>query len=56
MEAGAGENLVGAVAYSDYPEAAKAITRVGSYDNVSYESLAALKPRGEMPLSGRSKL
>ena len=28
--AGAGSRIVGAVDYSDYPEAAKAITRVGS--------------------------
>ena len=42
--AGAGRQLVGAVTYSDYPEAAKAIPRVGSYDNVSYESLLALNP------------
>ncbi|NQX89365.1 MAG: cobalamin-binding protein [Halioglobus sp.] len=42
--AGAGALLVGAVSYSDYPEAAKSIPRVGSYDNVSYESLLALQP------------
>lgn len=50
--AGAGKRLVGAVAYSDYPEAAKAIPRVGSYDNVSYESLVALKP--DLVLAWRS--
>jgi len=42
--AGAGDLLVGAVAYSDYPEAAKAIPRVGSYDSVSYETVLTLKP------------
>lgn len=42
--AGAGGQLVGAVAYSDYPEAAQAVPRVGSYDNVSVESLVALNP------------
>jgi iron complex transport system substrate-binding protein len=42
--AGAGDQLVGAVAYSDYPEAATAVPRVGSYDNVSLESLVALNP------------
>lgn len=42
--AGAGAALVGAVSYSDYPESAQALPRVGSYDNVSYESLIALKP------------
>jgi len=50
--AGAGAQLVDAVAYSDYPEAAKAIARVGSYDNVSYESLVALKP--DLVLAWRS--
>lgn len=42
--AGAGEQLVGAVSYSDYPEAAKKIPRVGSYSNISYESVVALNP------------
>jgi len=42
--AGAGEQLVGAVSYSDYPEAAKDIPRVGSYDSVSLETLVALGP------------
>ena len=42
--AGAGEQLIGAVSYSDYPEAAKDIPRVGSYDTVSYETLVSLKP------------
>ena len=42
--AAAGAQLVGAVSYSDYPEAAQSVPRVGSYENVSYESLVALKP------------
>lgn len=42
--AGAGAQLVGAVAYSDYPEAARSVPRVGSYDNVSYETVLALQP------------
>lgn len=42
--AGAGEQLIGTVSYSDYPEAAKEILRVGSYDNVNYEVIVALKP------------
>ena len=50
--AGAGKQLVGAVTYSDYPEAAKAIPRVGSYDNVSYETLVALNP--DLVLAWRS--
>jgi iron complex transport system substrate-binding protein len=50
--AGAGEQLIGAVSYSDYPEAAQAIPRVGSYDNVSYETLVALNP--DLVLAWRS--
>ncbi len=42
--AAAGAQLVGTASYSDYPEAALTIPRVGSSDNVSYESLVALKP------------
>jgi iron complex transport system substrate-binding protein len=42
--AGAGEVLIGVATYSDYPEAAKGIPRVGSYDNVSYETIVALQP------------
>jgi iron complex transport system substrate-binding protein len=50
--AGAGDVLIGAVSYSDYPEAAKDIPRVGSYDNVSYETLVALRP--DLVLAWRS--
>lgn len=50
--AGAGGQLVGAVSYSDYPEAATSLPRVGSYDNVSYESIVALKP--DLVLAWRS--
>lgn len=42
--AGAGEYLVGTVSYSDYPEAARALPRVGSYNSISLESLLALRP------------
>ena len=42
--AGAGDQVVGVVSYSDYPEAAKALPQVGSYTNVDMEALAALKP------------
>lgn len=42
--AGAGAQLVGAVQYSDYPEAAKALPRVGGYTSVDLEAVAALKP------------
>lgn len=50
--AGAGQQLIGAVAYSDYPAAAKAIPRIGSYDNVNYEVLVALNP--DLVLAWRS--
>ena len=42
--AGAGERLVGVVSYSDYPPPARDITRVGSYNSVSLETLLALEP------------
>jgi iron complex transport system substrate-binding protein len=42
--AGAGARLVGAVDYSDYPEAAKALPRVGGYSRLDLEAIAALKP------------
>jgi iron complex transport system substrate-binding protein len=42
--AGAGEHIVGTVDYSDYPEAAKRLPRVGGYERVDLEAVAALKP------------
>ena len=42
--AGAGDRLVGTVDYSDYPPAAKAVPRVGSYERLDLEAIAALKP------------
>jgi iron complex transport system substrate-binding protein len=42
--AGAGEQVVGAVSYSDYPEAAKALPRVGGYHKVDVEAVLALRP------------
>lgn len=42
--AGAGQKIVGAVEYSDYPAAAKSIPRVGSYASFDLEALATLKP------------
>lgn len=41
---GAGEYIVGAVDYSDYPEAAKTIPRVGSYTNFDMERILSLNP------------
>ncbi|MGV0950156.1 MAG: cobalamin-binding protein [Azonexus sp.] len=42
--AGAGERLVGTVEFSDYPHAAKKVPRVGSYERLDLEAIAALKP------------
>jgi iron complex transport system substrate-binding protein len=42
--AGAGERLVGTVEFSDYPPAAKKVPRVGSYERLDLEAIAALKP------------
>ncbi len=44
FSAGAGKYIVGAVNYSDYPPAAKKITRVGSYNQINIESIITLKP------------
>ncbi len=42
--AGAGELIVGAVSYSDYPPAAKAIPRIGGYRQLDLEAILALQP------------
>ncbi|BBN89687.1 cobalamin-binding protein [Azospira sp. APE16] len=42
--AGAGGQVVGTVDYSDYPEAAKKIARVGGYSRLDLEAVAALRP------------
>jgi ABC-type Fe3+-hydroxamate transport system substrate-binding protein len=42
--AGAGNQIVGTVAYSDYPAAAKEILRIGDYNSVQLESIIRLKP------------
>lgn len=42
--AGAGNKIVGAVEYSDYPEAAKAIPRVGDNQRLDLERILALHP------------
>jgi len=42
--AGAGDKLVGVVEYSDYPEAAKSIERIGNHSSIDLERLSTLKP------------
>lgn len=42
--AGAGEHIVGTVGYSDYPPAARGITRVGDSAQLDLERIVALKP------------
>lgn len=44
FSAGAGEHIVGAVDYCDFPEAAKSIPRVGAISAFSVEAIIALKP------------
>lgn len=41
---GAGNKLVGAIEYSDYPEAALELPRVGRHDLVDMETILALQP------------
>ncbi len=42
--AGGGAAMVGAVSYSDYPDAARALPRVGDNRSLDLERIAALKP------------
>jgi len=42
--AGAGDHVVGAVDYSDYPAAARTLPRVGSEATINLEALVALRP------------
>lgn len=42
--AGAGKSVIAAVEYSDFPEAAKALPRVGDNERLDLERIAALKP------------
>lgn len=42
--AGAGAKLVGAVDYSDYPDAAQKLARIGGYSKLDLEVITALKP------------
>ena len=44
FSAGAGDRLIATVNYSDYPEAALALPRVGTYKKVNYELISELKP------------
>jgi len=41
---GAEKEVVGAVSYCDYPEAAKQLPRVGAYNRINVEAAIALKP------------
>ena len=42
--AGAGDLIVGTVEYSDFPEAATKIPRIGNHDSLDLERIVALKP------------
>lgn len=44
FSAGAGDKIIGAVSYSDYPEEAKKILRVGGYPSLDLEKIISLKP------------
>ena len=43
-QVGAGSEIVGTVDYSDYPEVAQEIPRIGSFNRLSYESIIAMQP------------
>jgi iron complex transport system substrate-binding protein len=42
--AGAGDRLIGAVDYSDYPPAAAKVPRIGNHARIDLEAVAALRP------------
>ena len=42
--AGIGQRVIGAVNYSDYPDEARGIPRVGGYDNFDIETILSLQP------------
>jgi len=42
--AGATDQIIATVSYSDYPEAARSIPRIGSYKKIDLESVIKLKP------------
>ena len=42
--AGAGDKLVGTVEYSDFPEAAKSIKRIGNHSSIDLERISTLRP------------
>ncbi len=44
FSAGAGDQVVGVVSYSNFPEAAQSIASVGSYVRLNLEAIVALKP------------
>ena len=44
FDIGAGEQIVGTVAYADYPEAALKIPRIGGHYGIQVEKVLALKP------------
>ena len=44
FDAGAGKNLVATVEHADFPQAARFIPRLGSYNAVDFERLIALQP------------
>ena len=41
---GAGDQIVGAVSFSDYPPEAKDIALIGSYNQINFEQIVALQP------------
>jgi iron complex transport system substrate-binding protein len=44
FQLGAGDRMVGTVEYSDYPDDARRLPRVGGYNTISLEQIATLRP------------
>lgn len=53
---GAGKRIVGTVEYSDFPEEAKRIPRIGGYNGLDMEAIAALHPDVIIAWSGGTPL
>ena len=44
FSAGAGDKLVGVMAYSNFPDAAKTLPIIGSYESINFEKIIELNP------------
>lgn len=45
FDAGASKQVIGTVSFSDYPQAAREVPRIGDFNKIDYEKLLGLKPQ-----------